>query len=308
MDWNNYLLMIQRVDGGSFLESFQFAEPAFATILWLSAKSGLGVYGANFVAATIFCLGLFRLARRMPLPWLALATAMPILVMVVSMSASRQAVAIGVLMWLVAEWEDSSILKRVTYTIVAAMFHFSAIFFLAFAVLGLKVRPGYKVALGILMGVIMLAFLQVSGGADYYDQLYVSGQAEVTYSSGATQHVLLNGLPALLVLFGRRVRAKLFPGTLLVQMAWLAILLVPTAFFFSAAAGRMTLYLFPVSMYAFSGMPDLIGDRTLRAVLRTALAAVLFVTLGVWLEFANSSYAHIPYRNALMMDSQDLHL
>lgn len=308
MDWNNYLLMVQFAGAGTITESLDYAEPAFAVLLWISAKLGTGVYGTNLVVAIMLVAGIFRFARSTPLPWVAVAVSLPVLVIVVGMSAVRQASAIGVLLWLASDWSTSSLKRRVAYTLVAAMFHFSAIFFLMFAAMGLKLKAEYKLIIGVVMGAAMVGFLQYSGGAEYYDQVYVSGQSDMTYSSGATQHVLLNGVPALLVLFGRKVRQVLFPTALLVQMAWLAILLIPAAFVFSAASGRMTLYLFPVSMYVIAALPGMFAQSSLRAALRTAFGGVLVGILYVWLQYANSSYAHIPYNNALMMNEWELHL
>jgi hypothetical protein len=308
MDWNNYLLMISRVRDVPLTEAFAVAEPAYALLLWLSDWFGAGVYGVNLVGATMLMLGVFRFSARAPLPWMALATAVPILIVVVGMSANRQAMAIGVLMWLAAGWQGYSLRRRLALTLFAAMFHFSAIFFLVFCVLGLRMRASYKLVLAFVMVAAMLVFLQLSGGAEYYDQVYVSGQSEATYSPGAIIHVLLNGLPALLVLLRRPFRQKLFPDALMVQMAWVAMSLVPLALVFSAASGRMTLYLFPVSMYVFSALPAMMRSAVQRAAIRTLLAGLLFMILWYWLAFANSSLAHIPYNNVLWMDSQELHL
>lgn len=308
MDWNNYLVMIARVKEVSLLESFDYAEPGYATLLWLSAYFGAGIYGANVVGAIVLMSGIFRLSSRTPLPWISLAASLPFLVVVVGMSANRQAMAIGVLLWLAAGWEESTLRRRLAMTLLAALFHFSAIFFLMFAVLGLKLRTSYKVVLALVMLVIMLAFLQLSGGAEYYSQIYVSGQSEDIYSPGAIIHVLLNGLPATLVLMSPPFRRRLFPGALLVQMAWVAMAMIPLALLFSVAAGRMTLYLFPVSMYVLSALPSIMHNVIQRAVLRTVTAGVLSLVLWFWLGYANSSRAHIPYTNVLWISSAELHL
>jgi hypothetical protein len=308
MDWNNYLLMISRVVDVPLTDAFAVAEPGYAMLLWLSGAAGAGVYGANLVGAVIFLFGVFRFASRCPSPWVALAAAFPFLIVVVGMSANRQAIAIGLLLWLVAGWQEFTLRKRVAITLMAALFHFSAIFFLIFSALDLKLRPGYKLVVGLVMLTLMLAFLQMSGGAQYYDQLYVTGQSEITYSPGALMHVLLNGLPALLVVAGGIFRKQLFPNSLMVQMAWVAMSLIPLALVFSAASGRMTLYLFPVSMYAFSALPAMMSSGVQRAAIRTLLAGVMSFMLWYWLAFANSSLAHIPYNNVFWMDATELHL
>lgn len=308
MDWNNYLYMIQFAGTGTLAEAMAYAEPAYAFLLWLSGQMGYGMYGVNLIAASIVIHGVMKLARSTQEPWLALVVAMPVLITVVAMSANRQAVAIGLLLWLVASWEGSSLVRRVMFVAMAALFHFSAIFFLMFVALGLRIRGEYKIALGVFMAAATIVFLQLSGSAEYYDQAYVSGQSDITYSTGATQHVLVNGVPALMLFASRRIRDALFPSGLHVQMAWLAMALIPLAFVFSAAAGRMTLYLFPVSMGVFASLPGLLAKREARATARTAIALAQGTILYVWLAYANSSIAHIPYTNALMIEPWERHL
>ena len=307
MDWNNYLLMSKYMGEGSLIRALGRAEPGYALLLWSSTKAGLGVYGANLVGSVIFTAGLFRCARATNAPWLALAVAMPMLVIVVAMSANRQTIAIGVLLWLVATWYQTPISRRVLITLLAASFHYSAAFFLLFVVLDVKMRPAFKLALGAALGAALIALMQYSGAIDTYDQLYLSGQSAVI-SPGATQHVLLNGLPALAVFMRRRLRERVLPGKLLVWMAWMAAALIPLAFIFSTAAGRLTLYLFPVSMFVLSGMTRLLGEANARAALRLLLGFTMLGVLAVWLIFANSSPAHIPYENMLLFDRSKLAL
>lgn len=308
MDWNNYLVMLGKVDAAPYVDSLRIAEPAYATLLWLSGNSGLGVYGVNIASATLLLLGVFKFSKVTALPWVALVCAMPVLVVVVGMSANRQAAAIGILMWLVAVWDQTQLRSRVALIVSASLFHFSAIVFLGFAVLGLRMRPVYKsVAVGFLF-LLGFAFLQLSGGAEYYDQAYLSGQSELTYSPGATQHVLLNGLPALLILSGARLRAALFPTPILRQMAWMAVLLIPLAFFFSTAAGRMTLYLFPVSMFVLAGLAQQFRGSSAKAIIRTLISVAQLGVLWVWLNYANSSIAYVPYENVLWLPGWELHL
>jgi hypothetical protein len=44
MDWNNYLLMTDRIGGGSLMDGFRFAEPGFVIVTWLSDR--LELYSA----------------------------------------------------------------------------------------------------------------------------------------------------------------------------------------------------------------------------------------------------------------------
>jgi len=308
MDWNNYLHMSELVASRSWWQALDVAEPAYATLLWMSSRLGLGVYGVNLIGAIIFCFGLFKCARATSLPWLALAVAMPMLVVVVSMSANRQAVAIGLLLWLVGTWRDSGLIKRLAIALAAATFHFSAIFFLAFIAWDLKLGRRARIALGIFLAAGMVGYFYFSGAGSYYDELYVTGQSELTHSPGALQHVMFNGVPALAVLLPKRLREVMLPFPLLTQMAFVALLLIPLSLVLSTASGRMTLYLFPVSMFVFTGLSKLIRRPAGRAVARTITGYLMLGVLAVWLNFANSNKAHIPYRNALLVEPSELHL
>jgi hypothetical protein len=308
MDWNNYLVITDRIHDGGAMQALDFAEPGFALLTWLSTRAGWGIYGVNLASAIVFCLGLFRLCLRTETPWLGLAMATPFLVMVVAMSASRQAIAIGILFWLVAQWKEYPLHWRVGLILLATSFHYSACFFLCFSPLDLDARPAVKVGIAVVLGLAALWVLESTGSAEYYVASYVSEKSELTYSPGAVQHVLLNAAPALLLLAGRRVRERLFPTIVVRRFALLALLLVPTAFFFSTAAGRVSFYLFPVSIYAVAAVPTLFAHPRVRAIVRMALACGTVFLLWFWLTYANSALAYIPYGNALFMESGQLHL
>ena len=307
MDWNNYLVMIHRANIGSWWQSFITAEPGYATLLWIAGQNGWGVYGAYFMGTVFFAAGLFRYAKTTPAPWIALLVAMPFLVIVVAMSAARQAVAIGVLLWLAAEWPRASARKRVLLILLAASFHMSAIGFLAFAFLDLRLPVWAKVMGSMIMAILMIYILQASGHADYYNDLYATGQTELTQSTGAIFHVMLNGGPALMCfLLGPRAREILLPDALHKQMAILAIMLIPMAFVMSAASGRLTLYLFPVSMWFFSAVPLLFRDPTIRLGLKVFFAFFFVGLLALWLNAGNAAFAHGNYRNALFVPYYEL--
>lgn len=303
IDWNNYLLMIERANLGSWIDSFQVSEPGYATLLWVSGQRGWGVYGAYFIGTFIFAAGLFRYARTTPYPWIALAVAMPNLVIVVSMSAARQAVAIGVLLWLVAAWPRCSLLSRIALVLFAASFHISAVAFLFFVVLDLRIRFWLKVVGTTVAGLLAIYILTASGHAEYYDSAYGTGRSEITQSSGAIIHTFLNAGPALLAFaLGRKYWKILLPDTMHRQLAVLSIavfLLVPVS---SAAAGRIGLYLFPVSMMIFSSLPLIVKGTGEKLAVRGAIAGVMFAIMTIWLVYANSAGAHQNYRNALFVD------
>lgn len=309
MDWNNYLIMIERAASGSLMNAFNYAEPGYATLLWVSGQLGFGVYGSNFVGSLILTLGLFRYASTTQSPWIALLVAMPMLVVVVAMSANRQAVAIGVLLWLIAKWDTTSVVKRILGILVAALFHVSALFFLVFAMADMSFRKDVKfIMTGLLVAVLFIIF-QWSGYLEYYDQLYIRGKTEMMESAGALYHVFFNAGPALLFLFLPKIqRSKLFPNDLHRNMAFLAMLLIPGALIFSTASSRISLYLFPVSISVLSAIPILFYSSKEQNFVKYLLSVFLVLVLYVWITYANNSPAYLPYKNMLFTPHSELQL
>lgn len=309
MDWNNYLWMIRYANEGSFINAFAYAEPGYAILLWIFGQAGLGIYGVYLSGTAIFLAGLFRYCKTTPSPWIALLVAMPFLVIVISMSAARQTVAIGVILWLFAEWPRASLKKRLAFILLATSFHISAAGFLVFMVLDFRIPAWLKVLAVAFFGGVIVYILNVSGQAEYYDSVYGSGQTQTTQSAGAVVHVLLNAGPAMMCfLLGKRARAILMPERFQVQMAILAIILLGISLVASTAASRMSLYVFPVSIRFFSVLPLLFLDSNSRIALKACLGAFFLSFLVVWLSAGNSAVGHAHYRNALFVPYYELEL
>lgn len=308
MDWNNYLLMIVRANEGGLFDSLEVSEPAYAMLLYVSGQLGLGIYLPNLVTALLLVGGVFRYASRAPAPWVALLVACSFLIVVVGMSANRQAAAIGILLWLVSDWRRLTVPGRFLMVLVASSFHASALMFLLFIPLDSGMKNWAK-ALALGVAVFVAAYVAGQSGRDeYYDNLYLSGQSEVTQSSGAIFHVLLNGGPALLTLYFARQGLITIPDQMHKAMLWIAIALIPMAFIASAASGRIGLYLFPVSMYFFSSMLYVLRSNRSVQVYLGACAAFFPFLLLFWLTGSNTGHAYLPYNDVLRLDSLSLHL
>ncbi|MFZ1742039.1 MAG: EpsG family protein [Pontixanthobacter sp.] len=308
MDWNNYLRMIYAVEHApSFGAALSQSEPLYALLLMFGAWSGWGMYVVNLLATIVTMLGVFAFARRTPEPWIALVAALPMFIIVVCMSANRQALAAGLLMLLIANWNKFGLVGRSLFIVFCAGFHSSAIIFLAFVAVDMRVPRSLKIAGISLFTLAALYYLQQTGAADYYDQAYGSGQSEAVQSSGAIIHVAMTALPASFYFFSPQLRAKLFPTMLLRNIAFAAMATLPMVALASAAAGRISLYWFPVAMWVWSAIPQTVDVRLQRPVRLAICALMLLVMLG-WLQFANSAFAHIPYQNALLMNDWELEI
>ena len=102
-DWINYIENYKSLEGISFSDALQEnmvrQNHGFGVIHWFSLNYLNGIYTTNVVCAAIFVAGLLRMCKNMPIPWLALAVSIPYLVIVVATGYTRQAAAIGFIMW-----------------------------------------------------------------------------------------------------------------------------------------------------------------------------------------------------------------
>ena len=303
MDWNNYLLMIERVSLLSLDEALRFVEPSYGFLLWLGVKSGFSIYFTNVVTSAIFVTGLYAFLSKTEEPWLGLIAALPILIIVVAMSANRQAPAIGILMLVTAFWYQLKLPVKVALILFASTFHFSAFFFLVFIALNLRIHFFIKMFASLFAGALMLYVFTATNIGNYYNSLYIVNENEITQSQGALVHVALNAFFGALIFLKKNVREILFPTPLLKQLGVLAIFLFFLAIFIPNASARMSLYLFPVSIYVISRMPMLFNMGT-RPFIRMFVALLFGLQSWGWLTYANSAAGHIPYGNYLFVDEE----
>ena len=307
-DWIGYLIITQRINEASLAEAFKDQEILFSTLTWISARMGAGVYGVNLIGAMIFCTGLFAYCRAQRNSWLALATAVPFLVIVAVMSANRQGMAIGVVLMVMSRWSSLGVMRRSIGIAIAALFHTSAAFLLLLSVADLKISRWKKAVLMVIASAACLWLISQSEAAFLrYTQVYIRDQPEGVYSPGAIFHLLLNLGPAILMLaFRNRWRKVVDNWPLIQQLCMIAIGLMFLVPFFSVAVGRMSLYLFPISIAFVSNLPQMFATPAARALVRTVLVIALGTVLALWLGFANTAFTFLPYRNVLTVHPSEL--
>jgi hypothetical protein len=309
-DWGGYLLITDYIHNASFYDAMRRNEYLFSFVTYLSTRVGAGVYGANFVGAIIFTTGLFAYCRTQANPWLALAAATPFLVIVAVMSANRQGIAIGVSLFVMSRWQRTGFFARSAGIAVAALFHTSAAFLILLTFSDLKISKIRKILMMVIAGVLTLWLVSRSEVVwTRYTQTYIGDQPEGVYSPGAIFHLLLNLVPALIMLTFRRVWSRLLPNWELIQrLCFITIVLFALVPFFTVAVGRISLYLFPISISFISSLPLLVRDAAGRTFLRALLLVILGVVLWLWLSFANTAFTYLPYQNVLFLDPGQLEL
>lgn len=295
-DWETYIDHIDWVTNASLQDALSEGDPAYSLLNWLAAETGLGVYFVNTVCAVLFAWGLVVFCRAQPRPWLALVVAVPYLVTVVAMGYTRQGVAIGLAMLGLVALSDRKTLRFVVFVLLAATFHKSAVILMPLAILaGTKRRiwTAFWVGLSSLLFYVLLLQESVD--------VLKAGYLEAEYQSqGAAIRVAMNAVPAVLFLWFRRRFAMpqeertFWTWMSVVALGFVVLLAVSPS---STAVDRVALYWIPLQLFVLSRLPDAIGKPNgLNSLWVKGVVAYSAVVLFVWLFFAQTAFAWLPYQ------------
>ena len=294
-DWYTYLDGLEIFNKTSLQEVlFLKYEIGFNFLSWITQELGANIYGINLVCATIFVSGLTKLCREQPYPWLAVIVAVPYLIIVVAMGYTRQATAIGFLMYGFGYITQGRVIPYLVIVFFAASFHKTSIVFLALPLF--KPGAGY---LRFLLGAILLAIMStVSVVIEQAETFYLHYVIENMESDGGLVRVLMNLPPVIILLYNwKKWGEKYQDRWLWAYMSILAVACIPLVSLASTVVDRMALYLIPLQLVAWSRLPVLIGWR----IRHTFLAVISYYASVefIWLVYGNFSSSWIPYDNLL---------
>jgi hypothetical protein len=296
-DWGNYFSYLDNVRGADLDEVLLMPDPGYQLLNWLSGEFDWDIFGVNLFSGLIFSAGLTVFCRSLPRPWLALAVAVPYMVIVVAMGYSRQGIALGLAMLGLVALGKHATGRFVICVLLAATFHKTAVVLLPLAALAAaRNRVQAIVWSGASLIVGYWLFLESS-----VETLYVNYVEAEYQSEGAMIRLAMNLLPALILLYFR----KRFAFEAAERNLWFAFAAISIALFgvlfvspSSTAVDRIALYLLPLQLAVFAQFPDLIDQKGSRDVMMPALGVVLYYGLVafVWLNFATHATGWLPYR------------
>ena len=300
VDWVNYLRAWQGADTRSlerFLE-FRPGDPVFYTLLWSLQRLGLPYWTLNFLCAIPFVWGLVKFARQQPNAWLAVAVAVPYLVIVIAMSTTRQATAIGFIFLALVAFKEGNNKGFLAWTLVAAAFHSSAIVVLPFA--GLSLSRSRFQSIALLAITAVAAYFTLGSTFSDYSRDYLN-RYTIT-SSGTVYRIWMNVIPAIIyLLVSRRLPFSDRERTLWRNFSLLAIVSVPMLFIIQSttAIDRLLLYAFPLQIMMLAWLPYLFRGRSQQLGIILMILIYLGLQQFVFFNYALNAYAYIPYRNVL---------
>jgi hypothetical protein len=304
-DWDNYIRIFEYNADIRFSRALLMTDPGYMALNWLSHQLGYGIWFVNLICAAIFVWGLIKFSARQPNPWLALAVAVPYLVIVVGMGYTRQAVAVGFIMAGLATLEERSIFRFALYVLAAATVHKSAVAILPLVALStVRQRLPTMLLLGLLALLLLYVFVGRAEGilsATYIDQEYDA--------KGAAIRIAMNIVPAAIFLvFGKRLAAtpmerKLWRNFSLAAFGSLVLLFVLRS---SVVADRLAIYLIPLQLFVFSRLP-MAFSRKGRSNGQVILAVLAYsaIVQATWLIAATHAKYWIPYRFYPLVERPD---
>lgn len=296
-DWVNYFRYLDNVAGLMLDEVILESDPGYQLFNWLSLEMDWDIFGANLMAGAIFAIGLVVFCCNLPRPWLALAVAVPYLVIVVSMGYTRQGVALGLAMLGLVALGKRGTGWFVFWVILAATFHKTAVLLLPLAALAAAQNRFVALAWG--AGSLALGywlFLQ-----DSVEKLYTNYVEAEYQSSGAMIRLAMNLVPAAMLFVWRKkftftdAELRLWLLFAIISLGLFGIFLVSPS---STAVDRIALYMLPLQLVIFAHAPDAFGEQSDADVTVPVLGVVAYYALVqfVWLNFGEHALYWLPYR------------
>lgn len=301
MDWDNYVVIYSTAKLKSFTDVIWQREPGFKLLMWLGANVGGGLILVNVISALVFCVGFFKVTKKCEDPFIAIVAGTPLLVVAFAMSGTRQAIAMGVIFYLFATWEQRTTTTRVLLVILASLFHFSSIFVLIFVALASNMPSAGRVIMAaIIAAAIGLIIYYAPTSMSAYSELYVAGPRKLTAPGAIVQVGVLSVAAILYVVSAKDWRAAGLNPALQSNLAVATLVALASIPLSSVGAYRFALYLWPMAMSVWGGLPGQIDSGVGRAFYRLAVVVIFVLLLWAWLSFANNAYGWLPYHNWLL--------
>jgi hypothetical protein len=301
-DFDNYKRTVDAIAQESFWTSIRQGDPAFTIVAIISNACGFQIYGVNFVCGVLFLYGLLRFVGTLPDPWLAIAAAVPYMVIVIAMGYIRQGVAIGFILLALLDLDRRSYGWLAFHLLMALLFHVAAVSVMPiFALSAFRRQP------------LMLGLMAVAGAAAYvfllqdrWTSLYANYVTAQYDSSGALVRLMMNAVPATVFLAFR----KRFPISDVARVFWmlvsvLALAMLPTLAVSNSSTwiDRIGLFLSPIQLVVFGYLSSIFAVHVREQRVATLLALAFYGSvLFVWLNYAVNASSWLPYRWVIPVD------
>jgi hypothetical protein len=220
------------------------------------------------------------------------------LVIVVGMGFTRQAAAIGVLMFAFNAFIDRKATHYLALVALAACFHSTAV---VFAPAAFFIDPGKRSTVIIVLTSTVLMGLAVflQSKLQQLVHLYIDNRLWEGEGTAAAYRLGLNAFAGVIVLVTQNAWRRLNNDLVLYRIfAVVAVISFPFSFIEPVASDRLGIYILPLQAAVLARTPVLLGWRRLGPVAVVGAIAGSILLMVAWFRFANHSYCWVPYQNA----------
>ena len=294
-DWYQYAENFQFYKNNTS-ESQVYQDLGLELINKISVFLGSDIYLLNFICGCIFTWGLVRFCLSQPLPWIALVSAVPYLITVVAMGYTRQSAAIGFAMCAMVSLSKGQKITFIFWLIIGCLFHKTCFILAPLAAIA-NTKNKFATLIWISTATIVLYIIFLQESVDFLIRGYVDASYQ---SSGAGIRIAMNAIPAIIFLILRK-RFKLNDNQNIfwLSMAFASLLMVPMLLVSpsSTVVDRIGLYFIPIQLFVSSRLPFLLRYGGKVQITWVYIIVVYnFIVLLIWLIFADTSFAWLPYR------------
>jgi hypothetical protein len=299
VDWNNYF-MTWKAAGFMTLPAFlqnRGGDPAFYTLLWVLRGAGLEYWLLNLTCAAIFTTGLVCFAKRLPNPWLAAFVGVPYLGIVIAMSGTRQATAIGFVFLALLAFFKSRLKAFLAWSAIGALFHASALITVPLA--ALSYARSFLQQMVLIAATAALAYFALSARIEMYADRYGEASQLLLQSSGTSYRIAMLVLAAIayVAFVAPSVATEPHERTLWRNYSIASLAAIPLFFVVPSTTSldRLLLYAYPLQIFALGMLPyALLKVRP--ALVMLGIIAYFGITMWVFFTFAENAESYIPYQ------------
>lgn len=277
-------------------------EPGYFLFTYLVKKAGLGFAWVNVLGAAVFFYYLLKFSRNHPRPFLLVALMFPILVIQLSMSGLRQALAVAFLMGALDAFMKGKRTQIVIYILLGSTFHQSVIILLPLA---LMVGHTFSIArvLAAIAVLLPAAIYLLSDRAEVYQDRYIDEVYGEMSSGGAVFRLGLLVITAILFEIYRKRMAWFYPKeyNLMRVFSLVCFALIPVMLVNTVALHRLVYYVVPIQTYILAALPAamFVNRRDARRAELWPIALYAAYIL-VWFSISrHANVCYVPYESYL---------
>lgn len=293
-DWSGYLNQFRIQEFSTLSEALERGEPLWWATIHGIHQLALSYPWVNVASSAIFFLGIHVLARRQQDPLSFIIFLFPILIINLPMSGIRQGVAVGIMCFAFVAFIDKRILWFVIWTLLASMFHSSAIIFMLLAPLTMGEVTRKRIFLAALLAIPGLFFILTGDVGQQAISRYVGAGVDAAGALFRGGLLVITGIAYLLIFKKAWDKDYKSDSSLMMIGSLLMVSLVAILPISSVIADRVAYYLIPIQAMIFARIPFLaVRNSKLYAVLPYIALLLVFV---VWTYFSRHfQQCYVPY-------------